>query len=320
MASLPSTRAGRLPTGRVDDVVDVRVAPLAAVRQAEPAAVAGRAAEVDRQERETLLDEELAERLEVAEGLREGPPCDVNDGRYSPSPALPVATGGRRGSWGCQAVAGPDHEALGRRRSLRTGTAAGSERVRRRGRPPGVPSATGTGEDPEVLRVALGRADGEDRSSRQAASRRRARPRRMGPIRDHRARLGRSRPGAACAAGPGPATDRRRGSEGCDDQVGEARREAPRGRSSLPSGDGRAAMPKPFQVVAVVDGAGREGRPGTFSRSARGRPGTSHRGPMATSSPLPSGSQRGLVSHAPAPATIRSSPPSHVDDRSPAWW
>ena len=58
--------AGR-PTRRIDEVLDIGVAPLAVVGEPERPAVAGRAAEVDVEHREPLGDEELLERLERAE-------------------------------------------------------------------------------------------------------------------------------------------------------------------------------------------------------------------------------------------------------------
>ena len=60
-------RLGGCPAARVDQVVDVRVAPLVDVADAEGAPVAGRTAEVDVEDGEALGDEELLEWEESAE-------------------------------------------------------------------------------------------------------------------------------------------------------------------------------------------------------------------------------------------------------------
>ena len=176
------------------------MAPLAEIGQAEVAATAGRAAEIDRQERVSLLDQQLTERLEVAEDPGRGTAVRVDDGRDGPPAALPGGAGGApEGDRDRQPVARPDLQALGRdeaarraRRPAASGSGAAAGHGSRRRREPG-----GSRSPPGRARTSRWRGS----RCRRAASRPPARPRRTG-------RSGPRVPGSpprdvASAAGPG---------------------------------------------------------------------------------------------------------------------
>ena len=229
------------------------MAPLAAVGQAEVAPVARGAAKVDRQEGEPLLDQQLAERLEVAEDLPGGPAVRVDDGRDAPPAALPGGGGGTpERHRDRQPIAGPDHQALGLDEAA-DGHDRG-QRARQAPRPDTGAVGGGNRQDPEVLRVALRRADRQDPTPvREPVHGPPDAVDRVDP--DPGKGLGSMlrRPAGAAPGGGG-------GRDGRDDQVDEPVAEqgvdeaAPVGR-----GEGRQA--ESAVVVAVLRGAGREGRP-----------------------------------------------------------
>src|SRR5439155_17035721 len=78
----------RGPAGGIDHVERVGVAPLVVVGVAEVTAVAGRAAEVDVEEREALTGDELLERDPAAIGLPRRATVRVDDGRSARRTAL----------------------------------------------------------------------------------------------------------------------------------------------------------------------------------------------------------------------------------------
>ena len=93
MASRPSDQGWRGPPSGVDHVLDVGVTPLPVVGVAEGPAVAGRAAEVDVEEREAGVDEQELERRERAVRLPGRAAMRVEDRRDAAAGALAGRTG-----------------------------------------------------------------------------------------------------------------------------------------------------------------------------------------------------------------------------------
>ena len=169
MASRPSDQGcvGGPATG-VDEVVDVAVTPLPVVGLAEGPAVAGRAAEVDVEDREALGDEELLERHERAERLAGRAAMRLDDRRDPACPALagraaPAATACPRG----EAVARLELDPFGH------GSAPG--RQRRRGARPA------SNRSPAAAAIHRARRPGRAAATGPAARNRARRPRRSRP-------------------------------------------------------------------------------------------------------------------------------------------
>ena len=161
----PAVRPGLLldPAGGIDEVEHVGVAPLVVVGPAEVPAIAGRAAEVDVEERVALLGEQQAERREAP--VRLPGRAAVRDRRWSGTrrpPRLPVAVGGRhsvpstrspsRAVRATRSPAGtrPSARARGQHRRPRIGDLA---------RPRALGGDARDGQQPQVLRAGLALAD-----------------------------------------------------------------------------------------------------------------------------------------------------------------
>ena len=293
------------PAGRVDQVVDVGVAPLALVGLAECAAVAGRPAEVDVEDGEPLGHQPLLERHEGPERLAGRAAVHVEDGRHAPAAAL--ARRRRRPPhrpFDGQPVTCLEHDPLddrGRGRAPPPHAERNRERIghlaRARVRRPPHPGREAA-RDPAA--VPRSRRSRPPRHRRQPADRTPDAVPRIDPaVRPRPA----TRSAASWAAGPRPRFSGGAGGELADEQILE------------PVVDFDVDEPPPVgrrqRRVADTHRPARRARafrwstrPGRGRRRSGGRPGTSRRRPTRTGSE-PSASQRAPTSTLCSPATTR---------------